>query len=160
MDVSAFMVGARLGMTLGKATVTAWYDFLSGDDDAADNKTKVFNTLFATNHKFYGTADLFLDIPAHTGGLGLQDIAVKGTFAASSKVRLGLDAHHFRTAKQGSLTSPRFGEEVDVEARYSHNSNFTLTGGLAYVIQGPAFEELGRLDKNMFWAYVMIDVSF
>jgi len=28
------------------------------------------------------------------------------------------------------------------------------------VIQGPAFSELGRLDKNMFWTYVMVDVTF
>ncbi len=160
LDVSAFMVGARLGATFGKATLTAWYDFLSGDDDATDNKTKVFNTLFATNHKFYGIADLFLNIPVHTGGLGLQDIALKAAFVPDGPFRFGLDVHHFRTAKQGSLSSPRYGEEIDLEGRYTYNSNFKLSGGLAYVIQGPAFSELGRLDKNMFWTYVMVDVTF
>jgi hypothetical protein len=62
-EVSAFMLGARLGTALagGKASLMLWYDFLSGDDDTMDEEVKVFDTLFATNHKFYGQADYFLN---------------------------------------------------------------------------------------------------
>jgi hypothetical protein len=160
LDVTAFMVGARVGATFGKISLTGWYDYLSGDDDPTDGKSNVFNTLFATNHKFYGIADLFLNIPVHTGGLGLQDFAIKGSFTPIAPVLIGLDVHHFRTAKQGSLTSSRYGEEIDLVGRYVYNQYFTVSGGLAYVVQGPAWSELGRLGENMIWTYVMLDMKF
>ena len=162
IDLAAFMVGARVGTSLagGKAGITLWYDYLSGDDNPADNKVKVFSTLFATNHKFYGFADLFTDIPAHTGGQGLQDIAVKATLAPSSDLRLAVDLHHFRLAEQGRLTSARLGEEVDVTATYRYRPNLNVTAGLSHVLKGDALEALGRLRENMTFTYVMLTATF
>ncbi len=160
LDVSAFMFGARVGTNIGDASITAWYDFLSGDDDPTDGDTKVFNTLFATNHKFYGFADLFLNIPAHTGGFGLQDFAIKGSVRPIDPVRLAVDVHHFRAAKTGTLSSGRFGEEIDLTAAYTHTRNFTVSGGAAYVVQGPAWSDIGRLTENMVWVYLMLDGRF
>ena len=86
-DVSAFMFGARAGLPVGggKGIVTFWYDYLSGDDEPGDGKANVFDTLFGTNHKYYGFADLFRNIPVHTGGVGAAgrrnqnaDVAPKG----------------------------------------------------------------------------------
>ena len=44
-DVSAYMVGLRCGASVaeGKGKLTLWYDRLSGDDDATDGRTKVFD---------------------------------------------------------------------------------------------------------------------
>ena len=160
LDVQAFMVGARIGMNLGKGTVTLWYDYLSGDDDLSDNTIKVFNTLFATNHKFYGYADLFLVIPVETGGRGLQDVAIKGTYKPSKSTLLKLNLHSFRAAKQGSLSTNRFGEEIDLVGSWRYNEHLAFTGGAAYVIHGDALAELGRLDQDMTWLYLMVDASF
>ena len=44
-----------------------------------DKKYNVFNTLYATNHKYYGFMDYFIDIPRHTYGLGLIDIHAKAS---------------------------------------------------------------------------------
>ncbi|MFQ5551684.1 MAG: alginate export family protein, partial [Gemmatimonadales bacterium] len=106
-DVTAFLVGARLGTSLaaGHASVTLWYDYLSGDDDPADATNRVFDTLFATNHKFYGFADYFLNIERDTGGRGLQDLALKGTYRPAPAVNLGLDLHTFRVARSAGLTT-------------------------------------------------------
>ena len=49
---------------------------------------KVFDTLFTTNHKFYGLADLFLNIPLQTDGRGLQDLAVKWHYTPMPKLPL------------------------------------------------------------------------
>ena len=159
-DVAAFMVGARLGTALGKGTVALWYDYLSGDDDPTDGTIRVFDTLFATNHKFYGYADLFLAIPAATGGFGLQDAALKGTYRPSPPLLLDLDFHSFRAARRGSLSTRRFGEEIDLAGRWSYNEHLTVSGGGAYVVQGDALAELGRLDRDMTWLYLMVDATF
>ncbi len=159
-DVSAFMAGGRLAYALGKGTVTLWYDYLSGSDDPATGDLKVFDTLFATNHKFYGFADIFLNIPAHTGGYGLQDLALKGTYRPHTDWTLRLDLHAFRTARQGSLSTNRFGEEIDIVAAWKHSRHVTLSGGFSYVFQGDALAEVGRLDKDMTWVYIMLDAKF
>jgi hypothetical protein len=159
-DVSAYMFGGRVGYGFGDATLTLWYDYLSGDDDADDGEIKVFDTLFATNHKFYGFADLFLNVPAHTAGQGLQDLALKFAVVPADGWRLGIDAHSFRLAKTGGFESGHLGEEVDLVATWTYSPNLTIQGGAAFVIQDDTWADIGRLSENMTWLYLMMDAKF
>lgn len=159
-DVTAFMFGTRIGYKRPKGSVTVWYDYLSGDDDPTDGKTKVFDTLFATNHKFYGFYDLFLNIPVHTGGLGLQDIALKTSVTPRPEVTLGLDFHSFMLAKKGALSSGHLGEEADLTLTYRYTKGVALVAGFAYVIQDDALATVRGLTKNASWGYMMANVTF
>jgi hypothetical protein len=161
-DIGAFMLGARAGYTFagGRASVTLWYDYLSGDDDPTDNETSVFHTLFATNHKFYGLADLFTNIPAHTGGLGLQDAALKLAARPRDDVRLNADLHVFLLAKTGTLASGHLGEELDLTANYRYTNNLGTTLGFSFVLQDDAWAAIGRLTENLAWFYAMLDLTF
>lgn len=159
-DVGAFMFGGRIGHGFGKGTVTLWYDYLSGDGDLGDDESKVFDTLFATNHKFYGFADLFLDIPTNTGGRGLQDLAIKGTYAVHPEWLLRLDLHSFHMADKGPLASGHFGEEIDLVASWQYNKYLNLSVGVSYVFQSDAWAEIDRLTEDMGWVYVMLDAKF
>jgi hypothetical protein len=159
-DVSAFMFGGRLGLPFGKATFTLWYDYLSGDDNPTDGKTKVFDTLFATNHKFYGFADLFLNIPAHTGSLGLQDAAIKFAVPLNNGIKLGIDGHAFFLSKQGTASGKHLGEEIDITLSYKYSTEVTFVGGASYVIAKQAFADIGRLNADMKFAYFMTNVAF
>jgi len=161
-DVSAYMVGVRAGASLaqGRGGLTLWYDFLSGDDDPLDDELGVFNTLFATNHKFYGFADLFLNIPDHTAGRGLQDAALKAALDPRDDVHVGLDLHAFFLAEDVGLSSGHLGEEVDLTLRYRYTPQLAVTGGLSLVFADDALSEIGRLGEDMTWVYVMLDVAF
>ena len=161
-DLGAAMFGARLGRAFagGDARVTLWYDWLSGDADPTDDEIGVFHTLFATNHKFYGFADLFLNIPVHTGGRGLQDAAVKLSASAGERVSLGADFHAFRVAESGGGVDARLGEELDLTATYRYADGLTGQGGFSYVIQGPGLADLERLEEDMIFFYVMVDARF
>jgi hypothetical protein len=161
-DVTANMVGLRLGRTFrgGRAGVTLWYDRLSGDDDPADDEVRAFDTLFATNHKFYGFADLFLDVPAHTDQRGLQDAAIKSTLRATGSVRISLDVHTFSVVENAGLSGARLGEEFDLTTTWTYAEGISLTGGLSWLLQADPFAQIGRLDRNLVWAYVMLDAIF
>ncbi len=160
-DLSAFMLGARLAYGFaGKGSVTLWYDYLSGDGDLGDDDVKVFDTLFATNHKFYGFADLFLNIPLHTGGRGLQDLAIKSTYRPHSDWLLRADLHSFHMADKGPLTSGHFGEEIDLVGSWKYNKYLNLSAGFSYVFQNDGWAEIGRLDDDLTWVYVMLDAKF
>lgn len=159
-DVAAFMFGGRVGTKVGKVGLTLWYDYLSGDDDPTDGETKVFDTLFATNHKFYGFADLFLNIPVHTGGLGLQDIALKAALPLAPKLNLGAHLHAFSTAEKGGLKSQRLGEEIDLTLTYKYRPKLALVGGFSHVFAAKSLGLIGRLGEDMDFAYLMTNLSF
>jgi hypothetical protein len=160
-DVSAFMVGARAGGRIHeKVTATVWYDYLSGDSDPSDDEIGVFNTLFATNHAFYGSADYFLDIPVHTGGLGLKDAAIKFAVTLSSDTRFNIDLHNFQTAEEGTLSTQSLANEIDITLTHRLSGPLTAVGGYSYVQAKDGMEELGRLSENAQWVFLMLNASF
>lgn len=159
-DVSAYMVGARAGGKLhSNATLTLWYDYLSGDGSPLDGEVRVFNTLFATNHLYYGLADYFTDIPVHTGGLGLQDAAVKLALTPSPRTGISVDLHAFRTAQPGSLSTRELANELDLTLTYRQSPALTVTSGYSFVQARDGIKELERLDRNAHWAFLMLNAS-
>jgi len=101
LSYAAWMVGLRAGATLeGGPTpyIGGGFDMLSGDKDPADSTVRVFDTLYATNHKFYGHMDAYLAIPAHTRGEGLIDGMLNTRFELGGGARLSFDAHVFASA--------------------------------------------------------------
>ncbi|MFW5947628.1 MAG: alginate export family protein [Gemmatimonadota bacterium] len=161
-DRSAFLLGGRIGTALtDRLTGTLWYDYLSGDDDPTDDTSRTFDTLFATNHKFYGFMDLFLNIPASTAERGLQDLAFKTSYDVAEDQSLAADLHIFSVAAKDGIDTAHIGEELDLTYRWSYAPGVTLTGGLSYFLAGDAWAGvLGNPDENQVWGYVMVDVVF
>lgn len=161
-DVAAFMVGLRAGRSFseGRARATLWYDYLSGDETPATGDVGAFRTLYATNHKFYGYADLFLDVPAQTGGRGLQDPAVKLSFEPVEAWSAGADFHAFRLARAGGGIDGRLGEELDLTLTHRYAEGVTLQAGFSQVWGGPGLRDLGRLTGDLQFAYVMLSAVF
>jgi hypothetical protein len=160
-DVSAFMVGARAGSQIHeKVNLTLWYDYLSGDEDPADDEIGVFNTLFATNHAFYGFADYFLNIPADTDGLGLQDLALKAAFDLSPETSLKVDLHRLKTAKEGSLSTSCLANEIDLTLTHRLSSALSIMSGFSFVQAKDGMKELGRLSEDAQWLYLMFNAAF
>jgi hypothetical protein len=129
-DGLAHMVGVQGTLrpeVNGNPSLTLWLDRLS----AATEDAPAFNTLFATNHKFYGTSDLIaFALGGPADGLGLHDIALKAGANATESWRVLLDAHFFTTANAEMTT---LGQEVDLAARR------TLTDGLNLALRTSTF---------------------
>jgi len=162
IDVEAYLLAASgtLNVLDGRGTLTLWYDRLSGDDDPDDGVVESFSTLFGARNRYYGRADYFLDIPRDTGGLGLQDAALKLAWLPSSNLSLNVDLHSFRTEAEGGLDSMRLGEEVDTWARYRVREYLTLQAGASVVWAGPVMEALQRLEETGSFLYFMSSLKF
>ena len=162
LDVAAFMVGARVGTVIlgGSMSLTLWYDYLSGDADSGDSTVRVFDTLFATNHKFYGLADHFLNIPVQTAGRGLQDLALKGSYKPQANVALAAELHSFHMARSAGLATGHFGEEIDLSGSYRYSKQFRVVAGLSYLFAAGGFAEIGRFIQDGVWTYLMLDAAF
>ena len=121
VDIAAYMFTANLNYKLGMSmspVLSAGVDYLSGDDGEDETKYKVFNTLYATNHKFYGFMDYFLNLPVHTYGKGLMDMHGKLNLTMPcKKTNVGVAFHLFNSTADYTLadetTSTSFGSEID-----------------------------------------------
>lgn len=159
-DVAAFMGTGALSYysdSWRKHKFTLGVDYLSGDDDPADGDYKVFDTLFATNHKFYGFMDFFLNIPVHTGQGGLLDIMLKGEMKTAEKTKLAVHLHHFALA-QGK--DKGLGQELDAVLTHSYNKAYSIQLGGLFFLPGDAMEALKGGDDPAFKLYLQTLANF
>ncbi len=107
-------------------------DYVSGDDSKTTDKNESFSTLYATNHKFYGFMDYFLNLPENTSNLGLMDIHVK----LSDFTLFGLKfngAYHLFNADQSDES---FGSELDLTVIKKYNKNVKFVAGYSVFTPG------------------------
>jgi hypothetical protein len=162
------MQGASIGASLLSATADysfggssapslgAGYTRLSGDADPTDDELGTFNTLFATNHKFYGYMDYFLSIPADAPQ-GLQDIHVDTSVRVSEAVGVSAKFHHFtQTAAPTGGSTEAYGQEVDLTLSYQFADPMSVTVGTSTFFPSDAMAPDG---DTAYWAYVMTTVN-
>ncbi len=173
-DILAFLLAGRVGYEVPvsiKPTIWVWAEYLSGtSSDSATADIKAFDTLFATNHKFYGFMDFFLGIPSvgtGTGGAGLIDLGGRIKASPMKGITAMLDFHHFRTAQDTASSTGEtmtLGNEIDLTAKAKVNQFFSLVGGAGIMIPS---EGLGCLraascsdPENDYFGYLMADVKY
>jgi hypothetical protein len=156
----AWMASVRARYTLKALDLAPFIEVfgeaLSGDDDPTDADVKTFDTLFAANHKFYGEADFFLNIPRDTAQRGLLDTGalVGAKFADSGTVTLGY--HLFRAMEaQGGDSS--FGHEVDLTVGWKPNKHFGLDLNYSLFLAG---DGLSAGDDPEHFVYSTVSASF
>ena len=196
VDRDAYMFGVRIGKTFKnvnmKPGLTVWYDYLSGTDDSdlrGEAKFKSFNPVFDTGHKFYGLQDLFLGVGTGnqtngTGGLGLQDLAIKTKMSPAPGWTFKADYHWFYTAASARAnvnrglagqadisnrplalaaadSSNALGNEIDLSLSNKYNANTTITAGFSNYSNTDLFRDLRNVSGGgANWAYLMFDVKF
>ena len=170
--------GAYQAGDLGTQTVAAWMatgalnyqsphvlehklviglDVLSGDEDPASGDYKAFDTLFATNHKFYGHMDYFLNIPTDTRQAGLVDAVLKGEMKIAESTSLAVHVHNL-TLLKGSEKA--LGQEVDAILSYDYNDGYRLQWGALVFVPGTAMKSLQGGDDVAIKSYIQTVANF
>lgn len=161
-DISATMFSASVAYNFGgakKPRLGLGLDILSGDDPATQDY-EAFHTLFATNHKFYGYMDYFINIPRDTNNLGLTDLMLKGSISPWQKITFKGDFHIFGLAEEDpTLDATDLGAEIDLTFVYKYDPRLTYTAGLSIFGPGEVFEAWHGKDGSA-WAYSQIVANF
>ena len=135
-------------------------DYLSGDDDLGDQTAKWFNTLYATNHKYYGFMDYF---PGYTDGRGLTDIHVKLAAQPLESTKVNVAYHSFRSSQDYPLadgnTTRDYLNELDLTVNHRYSANVSFMGGASLAMPGDFFKEW-KGEDNATWVYLMTVVNF
>ena len=145
-------------------------DYLSGKDMNSTSSTiSYFNTLYATNHKFYGTMDYFyVSSPHHN--VGLWDSYLNATINTSQKLGWQIAYHHFESAAHvidysGSEASSSLGNEVDLSFGYTVMKDVKLSGGYSQMFADPSMKYVKNILPNQSmkslqnWMWLSININ-
>lgn len=136
----AFLTAANFGYTLdvpGKLRPFVYLDVVSSD--GTPNGT--FDTLYATNHKFYGEMDLFLSLPLHTAGLGLINPGAGLAAQPYPKLKLLATYFDFLGYERDPNLGRQLGHEVDLRAIWSLLDSVQLHALYGVFIAGDALQK-------------------
>lgn len=155
--LQGMLLSGGLAWQSSRVRVGGLYTRLSGDDNPTDDRIETFNTLFATNHKFYGYMDYF---PANYQQRGLQDIALLTSWNLSNDASFSLDAHLFMTAVNVGEEN-KLGKEIDATFRYTYNRAVSFTAGASiFIADGLMRGVVNEIDDNPgWWGYLMTTVT-
>lgn len=158
VDTKAFMFGINASMWFGdsdrKIGVKAGFDMLSGDDGSDPTENETFNTLYATNHKFYGAMDYFLGNPTE----GLQDIFFGLGYKNGKVYGANLDVHLF-FSPEDFANENNYGTEADFSLWWKLNPNTKLYGGFSTFSPEKIMKaKIGN--DTAFWTYSGFQVNF
>lgn len=147
-SIKAYMFSAQLGWYFGNHAkwhplIWGGVDYLSGDKNVKTGDYGAFDTLYPTNHAYYGYMDYFLlSIPGDTHGYGLQDSFVSANFNPAPRMGLQFAMHNFRFANTASGVSSEFGNELDVTYAYKVQRHVILLFGYSHMFSGSGSHDL------------------
>lgn len=172
LDIAAYMFSLQAFYKLDGFKFGAGIDYLSGNDteNPGNNKYTAFNTLYGTNHKFYGYMDHFLDVPANTAGGGLVDIYAKVKYDFASDWNATLDLHSFSLEKAifnpltATFAEKGLASEIDFVLTHSVSSDVNFQLGYSYLIPTESLKlAQGRpagTDSQWLWAMLSVTPNF
>ncbi len=162
---NAYMVAASVGAPLleGRGDLEAGYDRYSGSADPGTGRTAAFDDPYGRNHRFFGFADLFVNIPVQTAGRGIQDVRARAGWGLPRSGRLQMDLHHFRVTDARNLDSGTLANEVDLTVSWRG-----LMEGWVGVQAGASWADVGdagdvlleRVSDQVWFGYAMVEVAF
>ena len=158
-NIKAYLLSGQIGYSFAgkmKPWIGLAVDQLSGDKNNTDDSYRVFNTLYATNHKFYGFMDYFINIPAHTFNRGLRDFIIRGKLNPRTSMQIALDFHRFSLGNKVGLSSDELGSEIDLTVKYLYDKKVTFQSGYSLFFPGDVFPDADRSS----WFYLMTVVNF
>jgi hypothetical protein len=168
IPIHAWMAAASVEHKRKWLSVTAGIDALSGTDASTINEYQTFHTLYATNHRFYGTMDYFLNIPADTRLGGLLNVVGKVAVNLSEQSKLTLDAHYLRL--MADISDPRdvtfllprdLATELDLAFLHKITNEASVQLGYSVLLprEGLIGLQMYTEANTAHWAWVMLTVK-
>jgi hypothetical protein len=153
-NLAGWLVSVSGSYKINSVVFRAGVDIVSGDDTTT-TEDESFYTLFATNHKFYGHMDYFLNLPVHTKGLGLVDAQFQVVTTILGR-KLNTTVHQFYSHKNNLEGKNVFGTEIDNSLILPFIGKSKMVLGHSFFFPGELFAEDGEMAQ---WGYFMISVN-
>ncbi len=147
-DTYAYFYALRGGYTLKNIVYRPGLKLFFERASGATDKTSTFDTMYATNHKFYGEMDFFLNLPVNTDNRGLQDLGITLIATPFKKAKFFATFHNFKATVKVNDDPVDFGNEIDLKLVYHFNRNISIDGLYGIFLPGELMKQLKGVTDN------------
>jgi hypothetical protein len=156
--LDAVMASLSAQHSFGKFSIGPGIDYTSGGGDGI--KSKSFDPLYGTAHKFWGYMDYFY-AGSPFGQGGLVDYYLKAKLKTSSRFGATADYHHFNSA---TGNNKNLGDEIDLVGTFALTKQISIEGGYSHyfstaLLTSSAVKNVSDARASANWAYVMINIK-
>jgi hypothetical protein len=159
-DATLIAVFARTPVADGRGSVGIGFDRYGGTASPGAGETPGFSDLFGRNHRFLGFADLFDDPRANTGGRGLTDLNLRGTWRLVDDIDLRLDWHRFTLVDDVGFDTGTLATEIDVQVMGRFLDGLVVRAGGSWVGAEDPLVALGRTAGDQVFGYLQFGAGF
>ncbi|MBN2424652.1 MAG: alginate export family protein [Calditrichaceae bacterium] len=161
VPVRAYFLNSNLTIKSNALSVMAGIDYLSGNPKQANpDKDRLFDLLYGTRHRYFGSMDYFSDPIKSTHSRGLADILIKGNKKIFKDFAVQADLHFFYLQDNKPVLSDYLGKELDLSFSYQCAPVMKLIGGISVFNSSKYFcaMQSGNVsDRVPVWAWLTID---
>ena len=171
LDISAYMASVKTSYTLiSPLTLTAGYDYLSGDERFAvpkpgqigltQHKTiRGFSSIFGSHHQFYGAMDFFY-MQTYVGGFtpGLQNLYFGADYKPLNNLSLTGNYHYFATAYKLPNFDRTLGHEIEFSTSWQFDKYVAFQAGYTFMSGSETMERLHRTSdkRHLHWLWAQL----
>jgi hypothetical protein len=163
IQVSAFLIDADAGYTLGKFTPGLGIGYLSGNTKASgSNKTdRLFDPLYGNRHRYFGGMDYFRTFASQTNQGGLADYYLWLDYKFSKKVSLRNTIHHFSLARLNPDTpeEKELGIENDLILKYKFSDWGDLESGYCFYLPSETLKTIQNVPDDKFSQFFYLQLT-
>ncbi len=174
IPLNAWMASAKATATPSEHwSFRAGYDYLSGEEDfpipgegeiglVRHEIVRGFNSLYGSNHKFYGAMDFFY-VSTYVNGFtpGLQNLYAGVSWTPVKPLTADAAYHFFSTAVPVQDANQALGHEVELQLTWTIVPSVSLSAGYSFMQGTETMSILKRSTDNnrLHWGWLMLNVT-
>ena len=174
IPLNAWMASAKAMATPSEHwSFRAGYDYLSGEEDfpipgegdiglVRHEIVRGFNSLYGSNHKFYGAMDFFY-VSTYVNGFtpGLQNLYAGVSWTPVKPLTADAAYHFFSTAVPVQDAKQALGHEVELQLTWTIIPSVSLSAGYSFMQGTETMSILKRSTHNnrLHWGWLMLNVT-
>ena len=174
IPLNAWMASAKAMATPSEHwSFRAGYDYLSGEEDfpipgegdiglVRHEIVRGFNSLYGSNHKFYGAMDFFY-VSTYVNGFtpGLQNLYAGVSWTPVKPLSADAAYHFFSTAVPVQDAKQALGHEVELQLTWTIIPSVSLSAGYSFMQGTETMSILKRSTHNnrLHWGWLMLNVT-
>ena len=174
IPLNAWMASAKATATPSEHwSFRAGYDYLSGEEDfpipgggniglVRHEIVRGFNSLYGSNHKFYGAMDFFY-VSTYVNGFtpGLQNLYAGVSWTPVQQLSADAAYHFFSTAAPVKDAKRALGHEVELALTWTIVPSVSLSAGYSFMQGTETMSVLKRSANNnrLHWGWLMLNVT-
>ena len=174
IPLNAWMASAKATATPSEHwSLRAGYDYLSGEEDfpipgegeiglVRHEIVRGFNSLYGSNHKFYGAMDFFY-VSTYVNGFtpGLQNLYAGVSWTPVKPLTADAAYHFFSTAVPVQDANQALGHEVELQLTWTIVPSVSLSAGYSFMQGTETMSILKRSTHNnrLHWGWLMLNVT-